>query len=128
MTLVLRQELQIECRSVGHNIVDTVLDKGTPLSDTELDELFDPLLDKMQGKTIEAVNASLDEFRGELEDRHKSDDLDDIISERRAKITEHIFMSLRCQGRPNYDGRIYAFHDIKRCTENISVKTLRIGA
>lgn len=121
MTLVLRKEIQLQCRSVGHNIVDAVLDKGTPLSDTQLDDMFNPLVNKVQSVTEQAINASLDELRGELEERQAMKDLDDIICQRKSDITESLILHVICQDRPDYRKKIKCYNDIRRSTANINV-------
>jgi hypothetical protein len=93
MEIVLRQELQLECRDVGRNIVQSVRDGGD-LTDTAMDKLFDPLIDSIQTKTMTAINASLDEFRGELEDKYEEAEMDDILSKKRADILDENIITI----------------------------------
>jgi predicted DNA-binding ArsR family transcriptional regulator len=93
MEIVLRQELQHECRSIGHTIVDLAKQSESTITDEELDEVFKPLINMVQEKTQSLVELSLDEFRAELEDKAEENEMDDLLTTKRADILEYVMVS-----------------------------------
>ena len=93
MEIIPREEFKLECIDVGHQIITTVQESGA-ISDDKISDLFDPLYNSVKQRTQDAIQDSLDELRGELEDRDESDALDKILSERKAAITESTWMKL----------------------------------
>lgn len=92
MEIVVRKELEIKCRNVGREIIN--LAKQDTVTDSDLDTAFKPLIDMVQEKTMTAVERSLDEFRAELEDRDQSNELDDLLTSKRANILDYVHISL----------------------------------
>jgi hypothetical protein len=64
------------------------------VTDSDLDTAFKPLIDLVQEKTTTAVERSLDEFRAELEDRDQSNELDDLLTSKRANILDYVHISI----------------------------------
>lgn len=88
MTLVLREELQLECRSTGKTVISEVLNVGADITDNRLDELFEPLVDMVETKAREAIEEELDELRGQQEDRLDEERREEILSNKRANIND----------------------------------------
>lgn len=88
MSIIPREELQLECRQTGRNVVQEVLDVGAEITDDRMDELFEPLVNTVEQRTYEAVQTELDELRGQLEDKKEEDARADLVSSRVSHITE----------------------------------------
>lgn len=88
MELIPRYELQLECREVGRNLIDTVQDLGHDITDEHIDVIFEPLITSVETRTRDAVQHELDELRGQLDDQRDCVAVDTIVEERRADISE----------------------------------------
>ncbi len=97
MELICREELQLECRSTGRQIEDTILAEKPQdghLPEERLDNIFKPLIDSVEKKTELAVRRELDEEAGRKTDRAEEDARQDIIDERRTEISERCHISV----------------------------------
>jgi hypothetical protein len=63
------------------------------LTDSELDTVFKPLIDLVEEKTHIIVERSLDEFRAEMEDRAQDNEMDDLLTTKKADILEKVLVS-----------------------------------
>lgn len=88
MELIPRYELQLACRTTGHNLVSEVLNAGPNISDHRIDEIFEPLIDSVESRARDAVQMELDELYGQIEDKKEQDLRDDLIASRRANIKD----------------------------------------
>lgn len=90
--LIPREELQIECRSAGRQVETKILSTQPPrvLDDRELDTIFKPLVDSVEEKTRTAVTRERDELEGKQADRRKREQMDDIVNDRRATLSETV--------------------------------------
>jgi len=94
-TLIARHELQLNCRSTGQEIEEAVL-KHNPvgthpprrLETKEIDMIFKPLITKIEASTRRAVKRERDEIEGEAEDAAAEQAREDLISERKAEVSE----------------------------------------
>lgn len=95
MALIAREELQIECRTAGHDVVVEVLSAGPNISDDRMDELFEPLVSSIEERTRDAVEREIDEYRGQREERDEEAARQEIIDQRKAELEENFQVYLR---------------------------------
>ncbi len=97
MEIVPRYKLQFECRSAGRQVEDTLLAKRPAdghLPDTELDEVFEPLVTYIEEKTEDVVRQEIDEQRGREEDKKRDTARERMFSEKRANISEKVVVTI----------------------------------
>ncbi len=112
MELIAPYELNKQCREIGHEIIHEVLTNGPNVSDETFDEIFEPLITSIEDRTRFHVEKEIDELRGQLEDQDREEELDDIVSKRRAEISERFYVS-------NLDILVYSWFLPRRNTDKI---------
>jgi len=88
--LITREELEIECRSVGREVESKILARQppTPLENEELDTIFSPLIDQVEERARVAVQHELDEYQGQMKDIDATIQRENIMYECRANLSE----------------------------------------
>lgn len=92
MQIIPRQEFQLDCRSTGQQLEQMVMarDPPQPLTVEEIDEVFEPLIDKVEQRTEAAVRREIDEEQGRVRDRAESAARASMYSNAKAEILDKV--------------------------------------
>lgn len=143
MALIVRSELEQQCRIVGRNVetevVTRISQNKEKMTNDEIDQVFKPLVDFVEKKTEEKVRQEIDEAEAlaadkqqEIEKQNRIDRLFAGISERtdleysyfdpRTKVRNFV----KCRNQKIYDNHIKfaKFYKRKEAQKELDKKTL----
>ncbi len=87
MALIIKEDLYPKCVSTGREIEGAVVE-GIRLTDEDLEDLFQPLLEIFEEKASVAARREVDEYQGHIDQVKKESAQAKIRAERRSHISE----------------------------------------
>jgi hypothetical protein len=86
--LIPRDELNLECMTTAHTIVDYTISVNGKVTEEELQKLINPLVDSVETMASVQTNKIVDEVYGQMEDDHEESEKMERITTRRAELSE----------------------------------------
>lgn len=93
MALILRDEFLEECRSAGR-IIEEKSKSNTPLTNDELNDVFEPVVQWVEEKTKIRVRRELEEQEAENRDTQFQEEVESMKRKRVADISECVLLSV----------------------------------
>ncbi len=94
MSIIPRNDFLKECRSVGREIEETVKNSTEPLTDENLNKVFEPIVTFIEEKTEIRIQKELEEQNAEREDKEVSEEKENLKRKRIANVSETVLISI----------------------------------
>lgn len=108
MALIVRDELNLECRVAGRLVEEEAKKATEPLEDAALDRIFKPVLDFVEERTECKVTRRIEEDRAQRQDDEEEEEKEDIKRKRIASVTEKMVVRVvRAEREPPSDDEVW---------------------